>query len=120
MFSLHPGLEEAIKLPGESSAGLGVAVGLPLLAHLSCRFVFCVGLSTLMAFKLFLEVLVLALYSSRHHAQADEIGGIMVLFLLLEVRIKQVPLEFMKKKKKHFFGKILLLGSLHLHYDLRL
>lgn len=52
-----------------------------------------------MAFKLFLEVLVLALYSSRHHAQADEIGGIMVLFLLLEVRIKQVPLEFMKKKR---------------------
>lgn len=54
-----------------------------------------------MAFKLFLEVLVLALYSSRHHAQADEIGGIMVLFLLLEVRIKQVPLEFMKKEKRN-------------------
>lgn len=54
-----------------------------------------------MAFKLFLEVLVLALYSSRHHAQADEIWGIMVLFLLLEVRIKQVPLEFMKKKKRN-------------------
>lgn len=72
LFSLHPSLEEAIKPPQAvikyTWSHKASVICPPFLSF--C--IWCWSLSTLVASKLFLEVTVLALCSSRHCAQVDE------------------------------------------------